>query len=159
MNMKKENIVCGKCGGSNPSENIKCEYCEQEFSKIVEGKPIAEFVEKKPKETQNIIFKEKALKKPFNEIFKCSFIFGILSVLSGCLSIVVLALILYFDIWCIPFALLFSVLSYIFANMQAKRCYGYLSILGKGIGILSFCITSISILVYVIFVSIISLFI
>jgi len=159
MNMEKENIVCGKCGGSNPSENIKCKYCGQEFSKIVEGKPVAVFVQDKPKETQDIIFKDKTLKNPFSKMFKCSFVFGFLSIFCGCLSIAVLTLILYFNIWCIPFALLFSVLSYVFANMQEKRCYGYLSVVGKAIGILSFCITSISILIYVIFVSIISLFI
>jgi len=157
MNMKNDKIICGKCGGENEANNTICQYCGQEFSKVVEGKH-EEIIEIEIKKNDiDLLFKEK--QNPYSQNIKCTYLYGILSILFGILSILIFAVLVFDDIWFAPISLFLSLFSYYFSILQYKRCYGCFALIGRTISIIAFCIIIVSILVYVLFVSVVYLII
>ena len=153
--MKK---ICGKCGIENKEENLICQNCGHELNKDLKPQNFTAQINnsiKQEDKTDFVIIKES--KNPYAEKYECSKIFGILSIIAGSLSILSFIL-LFIDFWYTPLSFALSISSLYFAKMQAKRCYERLAIFGKGLGIISFSILFVSLLVYLIFYSVMNLF-
>jgi hypothetical protein len=152
----KTQIICGKCGSENDLDNLICQYCGQELSKIVEGKHEEEIQPTFKENEIDIKIKEKV--NPFSQKYESSIIFGILAIIFGVFSILSFIFLVFKNIWFAPVALLLSILAQYFSVMQSKRCYGCLALIGKAIGIIGFFIIVVSLLVYIVFLSIINMF-